>query len=145
MSGSKHVEWDEQNLTANAEYQRQHPVTLHITEPKTPYSYVDGEDMEEDEERSEIAQKWDPAVNAKVKEMREQIESDMSERPKAPLSKSGRPMLHPGTATGELMAEQHKREFSKMRKAVYADEGAMFKKALEQRDDDDEDDEEQEG
>lgn len=138
MSHAKHVEWDEQNLSANAEYQRQHPVTMHITEPKTPYSYVDGEDVE-DMEESEVAQKWDPAVNAKVKELKEKIASDMEDRPKAPVTKGGRPMLHAGTATGELAEEQHKKEFQKMRKAVYADEGAMFKKALTHHDEEDED------
>jgi hypothetical protein len=138
MSRSKHVEWDEQNLSANAEYQRQHPVTMRITEPKTPYVYVDGDDIE-DEMEKEAAAKWDPAVNAKVREIKEQVASDMSERPRAPVSKAGRPMLHPGTATGELAEEQHKREFKQMRKAVYADEGAMFKKMMEHHDEEDDD------
>ncbi|GET90273.1 hypothetical protein, conserved [Leishmania tarentolae] len=127
MSRSKHVEWDEKNLEANAEYQRQHPVTMHITEPKTPYSYADGDDLEAEEEAS---LKWDPTVNAKVKEIKEQIAGDFSDRPVAPISKSGRPMLAEGTITGELAHQQHQKEFCKMRKAVYADEGAMFKKVL---------------
>ncbi|KAG5490540.1 hypothetical protein JKF63_00660 [Porcisia hertigi] len=127
MSRSKHVAWDEQNLEANAEYQRQHPVTIHITEPKTPYPYADGDDLEEEEVAS---LKWDPAVNAKVKEIKERVTGDFSDRPKAPVTKAGRPMLAEGTVTGELARQQHQRDFQKMRKAVYADEGAMFKKAL---------------
>lgn len=140
MSRSRHVEWDEKNLTANAEYQRQHPVTMHITEPKTPYSYADDEDLEdlEDEQEREKSEKWDPTVNAKVKEIKEQVTSDMSDRPKAPISKSGRPMLHAGTATSELEEQRHKQEFKRMRKAVYADEGAMFKKALKQHEEEEE-------
>lgn len=137
MSRLKHVEWDEKNLEANAEYQRQHPVTIHITEPKTPYSYADGDDLEAEEEG---LLKWDPAVNAKVKEIKEQIAGDFSDRPVAPIAKSGRPMLAEGTSTGELAQQQHQKEFRKMRKAVYADEGAMFKRALshECKDEDDE-------
>lgn len=127
MPRSKHVEWDEQNLEANAEYQRQHPVTMHITEPKTPYSYEDGDDIEAEEE---AASKWDPAVNAKVKEIKEKVVGDFSDRPVAPTSTAGRPMLAAGTATGELATEQRRKEFRKMRKAVYADEGAMFRQAL---------------
>ncbi|CAJ1029370.1 conserved hypothetical protein [Leishmania braziliensis MHOM/BR/75/M2904] len=137
MSRSKHVEWDEQNLEENAEYQRQHPVTMHITEPKTPFSYADGDDLEAEEE---ALLKWDPAVNAKVKEIKEQVTGDFSDRPIAPTTKAGRPMLAEGTVTGELAKQQHQKEFRKMRKAVYADEGAMFKKALTQngKDEDDE-------
>ncbi|KPI84675.1 hypothetical protein ABL78_6269 [Leptomonas seymouri] len=144
MSRSKHVEWDERNLSANAEYQRQHPVTMHITEPKTPYSYIDGEDID-DEDEGEVAEKWDPHVNAKVKELKEQIAADKSDLPKAPISKTGRPMLHAGTATGELMEENYKREFKKMRKAVYADEGAMFKKAMKEHHEGEDEDEEDGG
>ncbi|KAK7197653.1 Protein phosphatase inhibitor 2 (IPP-2) [Novymonas esmeraldas] len=129
MSRSKHVEWDEQNLEDNAEYQRQHPVTMHITEPKTPFVHVDGDDIAA-EEAEEASRTWDLAVNAKVKEMKEHVVGDFSDRPQAPVSKAGRPMLAEGTLTGELAQQQHRKEFRKMRKAVYADEGAMFKKAL---------------
>ncbi|KAG5473678.1 hypothetical protein LSCM1_04305 [Leishmania martiniquensis] len=137
MSRLKHVEWDEKNLEANAEYQRQHPVTIHITEPKTPYVYADGDCSDSE---GEASLKWDPVVNAKVKEIKEQVVGDFSDRPKAPTTKTGRPMLAEGTVTGELAQQQHQKEFRKMRKAVYADEGAMFKKALthEVADDDDE-------
>ncbi|KAG5497211.1 hypothetical protein JIQ42_03691 [Leishmania sp. Namibia] len=137
MSRSKHVEWDEKNLEANAEYQRQHPVTMHITEPKTPYVYADGDESDCEEEAS---LKWDPVVNAKVKEIKERVVSDLSDRPTAPTTNSGRPMLAEGTVSGELAQQQHQKEFRKMRKAVYADEGAQFKKALTHKvtDDDDE-------
>lgn len=128
MPHGKRVEWDEENLEANAEYQRLHPVTLHITEPKTPYVHVD-DDVEEAEPGEGS---WDPTVNSNVRKMKEDVITDTSDRPKAPIGKNGRPMLAAGTADGTLEAEQRNRDFKKMRKAVYADEGAVFKKALQQ-------------
>ncbi|CAD2213434.1 hypothetical protein AGDE_01722 [Angomonas deanei] len=136
---SKHskrqVVWDEQNLSENAEYQRTHPVTMHIDEPKTPYVHLD-DDVEDDED--EHGKKWDPTINAYVKEAKERVLSEKT-GPAAPV-KGGRPMLAPGTTDGRLGQEQHDRQFKSLRKAVYADEGAKFKALLAQNSDNDDED-----
>jgi hypothetical protein len=51
-SARRGIQWDENNLDANAEWHRENPVTMHIDEPKTPYNYDDGEypvDSDDDE------------------------------------------------------------------------------------------------
>lgn len=139
----KKVEWDEKNLEENAEYQRLHPVTMHIDEPKTPYAHIDDDVAkamdEEDEEH------WDPEVNEYVRQLKEKI-SGTRDGPVAPVDpKTGRPQLALGTVTGELAEKKSKTDFTKMRKAVYADEGAKFRamlaKAQEEEEEDDEEDE----
>eukprot|EP00796_Vickermania_ingenoplastis_P000905 gene905-532_t len=137
----KKVEWDEQNLEKNAEYQRLHPVTMHIDEPKTPYAHIDDDVAramdEEDEEH------WDPKVNAYVKQIKERI-TGARDGPVAPIdAKTGRPQLAVGTVTGELLEEKAKKDFSNMRKAVYADEGAKFRAMLAKANAEVDEDEEQ--
>lgn len=137
----KKVEWDENNLEENAEYQRLHPVTMHIDEPKTPFAHIDDDVAramdEEDEEH------WDPEVNAYVKQLKEKI-SGTRDGPVAPIDAKGRPRLALGTVTGELTEEKAKKDFTKMRKAVYADEGAKFRAMLAKANAEDEEDEDEE-
>lgn len=140
--GSRRVVWDEDNLEKNAEYQRQHPVTMHIDEPKTPYVHIEDEDAEAQDRGEELS--WDPKANAVARQVKEKVASEGPSGPAAPVSKSGRPMLHPETATGELEAKQQERQFREMRKAVYADEGANFRALLAKRHDDDEDEDDDE-
>lgn len=140
--GRKKVVWDEGNLHENAEYQRLHPVTMHIDEPKTPYAHIDEEMAramdEEDEEH------WDPKVNEYVKNLKQKI-TGTRDGPVAPIDKkTGRPQLALGTVTGELTEKKAKADFTKMRRAVYADEGKNFRAMLAKKDDDDDDEEEQE-
>ncbi|EPY29164.1 hypothetical protein STCU_04693 [Strigomonas culicis] len=129
MSSSRRnrVAWDEDNLAENEEYRRTHPVTMHIDEPKTPFIHVD-DDVEEDvEERSHCY--WDADINAYAKEVKDRVLHDTTDAPKAPVRK-GRPMLADGTVTGDLERDKHDRDFKKMRRAVYADEGKKFKNLL---------------
>lgn len=127
-SPRRRVEWDEDNLAANEEYQRQHPVTMHIDEPKTPFVHMD-DDVAEAMDRGEVS--WDPKINALARTVREEAMNDRRGAPAAPVDKkTGRPMLHPDTTSGKLEEETTDRQFRQMRKAVYADEGANFKAML---------------
>ncbi|CCW59541.1 unnamed protein product [Phytomonas sp. EM1] len=144
MSRAKrHVEWDEANLIANAEYHRLHPVTKPIDEPKTPYVYGDDGGMDTDEDERKEAphdDSWDPSTNLFVRKLKEKIQDSTDGKPVAPISSSGRPMLLPGTATGELEKKKHEHEFKMMRRAVYADEGIKFREMLARKHDDDDED-----
>ncbi|ORC90070.1 uncharacterized protein TM35_000091200 [Trypanosoma theileri] len=149
MPVRKRVLWDESNLEANEEYRRQHPVTMHISEPKTPYVYTefdeegnfdDGSKGEEVEAKNST---WDPQINALARQMKEGLSKEV-EGPVAPVSSSGRPMLSPDVTNGDMLAKRHATEFKTMRKAVYADEGATFKKLLARKDEDDDEDEDDE-
>ncbi|KAH9598903.1 Protein phosphatase inhibitor 2 (IPP-2) [Trypanosoma melophagium] len=148
----KRVLWDERNLEANEEYRRQHPVTMHISEPKTPYvhaafdeegNFVDGSRVAEAEEGERQSSTWDPKINALARQMKEGL-SKQVEGPLAPVTPSGRPMLSPGVTNGDVLAKRHAMEFKTMRRAVYADEGATFKALLARKYDDDDDDEKEE-
>lgn len=123
-SDRKKVEWDERNLAANAEYQRLHPVTMHIDEPKTPYVHMTDEEVQAMERDT-----WDPEANRVAHEVKERILNEQSGRVVAPV-KNGRPQLAAGTASGELAEELHNKQFRKFRSQVYADEGAKFKAML---------------
>lgn len=132
--GKKRVVWDERNLNENAEYHRLHPVTMHIDEPKTPYHYMDDAPLENDEEEM-----WDPQINAYVREVKDRITGERT-GPVAPFNaKTGCPQLAPGTINGELSAEKAKTDFVKVRKAVYADEGAKFREMLKRKENDEDD------
>ncbi|KEG15246.1 hypothetical protein DQ04_00131050 [Trypanosoma grayi] len=147
MAQRKRVLWDEENLEENEEYRRLHPVTMRITEPKTPYAY---EEFDEEgnfidgskEANAETGTTWDPKVNALVRHMKEELARE-SEGPVAPVSSTGRPMLSVGVTDGELLEKRHSEEFKTMRRAVYADEGANFKALLAHKCDDDVDDEDE--
>ncbi|ESL10376.1 hypothetical protein TRSC58_01893 [Trypanosoma rangeli SC58] len=139
MTGRKRVIWDENNLDRNEEYRRLHPVTMRITEPKTPYEYArmeegsfcDELDLTEGDGKLEegTSSTWDPKVNALAREVKEECVQSGA-RIVAPVSSSGRPMLSPGVTTGKLLEKELDEKFRKMRKAVYADEGAKFKAQL---------------
>ncbi|RNF17832.1 putative protein phosphatase inhibitor [Trypanosoma conorhini] len=140
MTCRKHVVWDENNLEQNEEYRRLHPVTMRITEPKTPYEYagVDEEGNFSDETEptegngkleEETLTTWDPKVNALAKEVKEGCIKGRT-RIVAPISSSGRPMLSAAVTSGKQLEEEHDEDFRRMRKAVYADEGARFKALL---------------
>jgi hypothetical protein len=157
MSGTprRSVQWDENNLSANEEYRKLHPVTMKIDEPKTPY--VPGVDEEEDKEYPDECESspgtWDPNVNALVRQVKATIPLvglKPIEQEKVPDvaeaecgKKKKRPVL-PSVDVNEKAIElreaaQKEVEFRTMRKAVYADEGAKFKALLGTTVDDDDD------
>ncbi|AAZ10578.1 hypothetical protein, conserved [Trypanosoma brucei brucei TREU927] len=160
MTGRKRVMWDEKNLEDNEEYRRTHPVTMHITEPKTPFQYPeDEEDFEEALERNddgggdevENGGTWDPKVNELARQVREEFRKE-APVVVAPVAPSGRPMLSDEVVSGEALEKQRAAEFKTMRKAVYADEGARVKALLgkgntfdDDGDDGDDNNEEEEG
>nr|CCC89907.1 unnamed protein product [Trypanosoma congolense IL3000] len=148
MPARKRVMWDEKNLEDNEEYRRAHPVTMHITEPKTPFEY--GREYEEDFEdamdrNSDVdtsaSTSWDPEVNKLARQVREEFRKEAAEVI-APVSSTGRPMLSLEVVTGEALEKQREAEFKIMRKAVYADEGRRVKALLGKCNFDDEEEEE---
>lgn len=149
----KQVVWDESNLAQNEEYRRLNPVLMKIDEPKTPFchddgSYVDDEaHAESDGEDGGLKDgTWDPKVNYLARRVKNETPmvrvDDLPEvhtpadcetsgqkerkRPKLVI-KSEADVL---SRSQELEKRQHDAEFRAMRKAVYADEGAKFKKLL---------------
>ncbi|KAG8349067.1 putative Protein phosphatase inhibitor 2 (IPP 2) [Trypanosoma vivax] len=145
MSHRKRVEWDEQNLKENDDYRRAHPVTMRITEPKTPFEYgrydEEGNVIEDDDSDGDDARgaTWDPAVNELARQAREEFWQN-SKGLVAPVSSSGRPMLSLEVVSGEALQKQHEEEFKAMRRVIYADEGAKLKEMLRKGSIDEEDD-----
>lgn len=125
---SRRVEWDEKNLAANEEWQKAHPVTMHIDEPKTPYVHIDDETAAAMDAETGT---WDPKVNANVKDMAERIYNSFNvPTSTAPVSASGRPMLSEHVVSGKASEECREQQFKALRKALYADEGNRFKELL---------------
>ncbi|KAF8293298.1 putative protein phosphatase inhibitor 2 (ipp-2) [Trypanosoma cruzi] len=154
MTCRKHVVWDESNLEDNEEYRRLHPVTMRITEPKTPYEYAEFDEEGNFDDYSEAtdgnnkledqgSSTWDPQINALARELKEEFLKDVNKQV-APISSSGRPMLLATVTNGEELERQHEEKFKRMRRAVYADEGANYKALLGKKHDDDDDGEEEE-
>lgn len=135
-SGRKKVVWDERNLTENAEYHRLHPVTMHIDEPKTPYHYMN----ELPQLAPEEDEMWDPSINAYVKEIKDRITGEKIVASAPVDAKTGLPRLNPKTFSDAHSDEKAKKDFVKIRKAVYADEGAKFRAMLSKKDDDEDED-----
>lgn len=114
------VVWDEDNLAENEEYQRQNPVTLHITEPDTPYCF-DRHDSSDEEETN-----WDAEANQYIKGYKEELLSE--KRVPAPSCETtGKPQISISVVSGEEAEKQTREDFNRMRKAVYADEGKAFR------------------
>lgn len=149
MSTRKRVLWDEQNLNANEEYRRLHPVTMRIDEPKTPYCAGSSLPEEgEDEQFDHVTQKiesWEPEVNDVARKAK--LEAPLV-RTLPPATDDGvvepkknRPSVKIAVSVSEEESmenekKQHEAQFKHMRKAVYADEGAKFKLLLSKSSDD---------
>uniref|UniRef100_A0A6U4X006 Protein phosphatase inhibitor 2 n=1 Tax=Neobodo designis TaxID=312471 RepID=A0A6U4X006_NEODS len=151
------IQWDEGNLEANAEWHREHPVTMKIDEPKTPFSYDDGEYPEDSDEEADRDGTWaDAAYNHLAAKSRHEapVAASKTHRPEgddatAEGGRKPRPKLSlPGPDSAAPAADdgasEDKAVFKHMRKAVYADEGKKFlamRNALAQQQDDEEEDE----
>lgn len=158
------IKWDEENLAANEEWHRLHPVTMKIDEPKTPYNWDEGEYPPEDDEHGgdhhEKNSTWADthynrmAAQARLTAPQVEVESTVvppptTEAPDAPPRKQRIAVISTAPVDEEEAKKREEKqqevEFRHMRKAVYADEGAKFKALLASKakvEDDEEGDEE---
>ncbi len=138
-SQRRRIQWDEENLTANEEWQKAHPVTMHIDEPKTPYNHDDGQFPEEDADHDDGT--WADAAYNHVAQNARHTAPQGAAPPAVAETTPSRPRLQLVVEpTAEAEQQAHDKEFKHMRRAVYADEGKAFlarKAELEQLGDDD--------
>jgi hypothetical protein len=159
----KGVVWDETNLEANKKYFEENPVTMKITEPPTPYHYEDhtappeeAHFHESEAETGEAAAfrptanaSWDPKFTetARLAKLTAPVLSTSTEPPVETNAETGqiggkrpRPAIKLAVAEPDPEEERKKKEaeFKHMRKAVYAEEGKLFKKQKEASEEEDE-------
>ena len=157
------VVWDEDNLAANQKYFEEHPVTMKIDEPPTPFAYGTGdEDDEEQIKDSPITEQeadtgeagahrgttWDPKYNAVARQAKLTVpavhaKSEVSDEQPSKKNRPKLALVDEAEATA-VEEERKKEEFKHMRKQVYADEGKNFKALLSAASVDDQEDEEEE-
>lgn len=134
------IRWDEGNLAANEQWHKEHPVTMRIDEPKTPFvapEDVPGDDAEFDEDCDEST--WQDApynhvaasamqiASSKVLQEEQEAHSTID---KAQPTSSSRRTLSVSTTEAptdeEIEIARKEKEFALARKAVYADEGRKY-------------------
>ena len=132
----KSVNWDIKNLEENELQNKLHPVTMKITEPKTPYTpYEEGDD--------EYFNKLNE-VN-KTKPTEDVLAQDINTLEKIPEKKNDEEeyMEIEGTKTKKLVKRENKenKEFQAKKKKAYHNEFAIAKEFMLKHKDEDNDEE----
>eukprot|EP00760_Papus_ankaliazontas_P000088 PhM_4_TR10023/c1_g1_i1/m.95040 len=160
------VQWDETNLQANEAYFKEHPVTMHIDEGKTPYAEMPAGFMQNIEEK-DAENTWKTDVNAVARDTKYDAVHGGLDRPSATnddhhdnndnnnnVNKSGKPHIRIADceqqphSSSDMTPEEQERVFKAMRSKVLGDEAAKFRELMKKGppvDDDDEDENEEGG
>ena len=127
------VVWDTKNLEENAEYLRQHPPTMRIEEPKTPYDpYEQGDDLYLEKVRQMFNVKpTEDVLNDVSKELMKHFDEN-GER------KNGEEIVEievyeDGKVVKKKVTKNHRDniEFLKKRRVAYGNEYTNAKKVIE--------------